>query len=138
MKHEDWIKLTKEQQRIRVAEIRGWANIRKVRGATPTGEGRDMLVGESPLAHQPVDCAGIPYGVSNVGCRVWEIPYYLNDLNATNKLMIIIRDTGMFARYYTELRNIFAARGLTFSSWHEHNTDADIRAEAFALTIENK
>jgi hypothetical protein len=92
MTHEEWALLTEEEQRIKVAELCGWTKIRHVDGETSTGDRKRMLIalapgdtGEARLAHCCMHNAGIPYGVGGLQRGEWELPDYLNDLNAMHE-----------------------------------------------------
>lgn len=129
MTHAQWVELTPTQQRVLVALHRGWTG----------GENGDWIDPDGDHCQ-----ALYPSGEANgklVGMDKYDgevPPDYLDDLNAMHQCMVLIRDRGLFATYYTHLRDIFSQRGLCFSTWDEQNTSAEIRAEAFVTTMEGQ
>ena len=127
MTHEEWVKLTPEQQRIKVAKLAGWAD-----------EGQGMWKDPDGIYCQALyPTGGDGNTLVGLGKHDEDVPpNYLNDLNAMHDCMIMIRDRGLFANYYANLRTLHGVWGLCFSTWQEHNCTAAQRAEAFVVTME--
>ena len=66
------------------------------------------------------------------------LPDYLNDLNAMHACMLLIRNLGLFTQYYGHLSDTLTDRRIDFSAWEEQNSSAEVRAEAFVLTMDKE
>jgi|694.fasta_scaffold128459_5 hypothetical protein len=118
MTHEQWMELTTEEQRFKVAESLGLA---------------PFYCGDGTMGSRPPD---LLYRASHDELK--PVPNFLADLNAMHACMLMVRNRRLFANYYRHLRDVFAQRRLDFSTWDEHNTSAEIRAEAFVMTMEEQ
>lgn len=126
MTHNKWIKLTPEEQLIKVAELCGWT-----------------LIGSDNVVPWHTDIAGLPPN-GNGNARI-SIPDYLNDLNAIHKAEASLADDRkLWNRYEDELVKICCRDDrkpifMCGEVYHFHATAAQ-RAEAFVMakTMESK
>lgn len=123
MTHAQWIELTPVQQRIKVAELCEWTDVRVAIswGGVPGVIGTCPPEYRSPLVWQ---YHGNPY--NNL------TPDYLNDLNAMHEAEETL-DRDMLGEY---LAYLMKAQGETVISWRLPFATAAQRAEAFVLTLE--
>lgn len=129
MTHEEWVKLTPEQQRIKVAELCGWKKTDRVQPVTC------LPLWEHPTRHWYFTDGTIGSKV----CKTAEnLPDYLNDLNAMHEAEEYLDPrTDLPGRYYQELI------GVVYDWDYLHGIDglqvarapAAKRAEAFVLTM---
>lgn len=107
MTHEEWVKLTPEQQRIKVAELCGWSDCYI--------ESSDQWVwGQSPSGDWHV------------------VPDYLQDLNAMHEAEANIGTNPNDEKWDRYTDNLFI---LTMPNEHLYRATAAQRAEAFVLTM---
>ena len=117
MTHKQWMELTPEEQRFKVAAAFGLAPFY-------CGDGGGVFLPD------------LLYQASHDELKT--VPNYPADLNAMHECMLMVRNRGLFAKYYKHLRAVFAQRRLDFSTWDEQNVSAEIRAEAFVMTMEER
>ena len=126
MTQEQWKALTPEEQRIKVAELMGWKL-----GNMFTGNSVTIWTATSPKG----TTLAIPY-TSREELSKDALPDYLNDLNAMHECMLLVRNLGLFTQYYGHLSDTLTDRRVDFSAWEEQNSSAEVRAEAFVLTMD--
>jgi hypothetical protein len=126
MTHDKWVALSPEEQRIKVAELRGFKKDLK----HPLGsEGNTPWIDPSKS-----------YWVYDF----WNLPDSLNDLNAMHEaenLLTLKGQRGRYLRgvYYTNLLKILERElRRTIGMWDELHATAAQRAEAFVLTMESE
>lgn len=135
MIREQWKQMTPEQQRIKVAELAGWRDVR-VRVGLISGYPEDRTV------------VGIPpekVGINNRGYRE-EVPDFLNDLNAVHEAekLLDYNNLDQIGDYMAHLTYAMSAFNmswmLTFdkANWMLTFATAAQRAEAFVLTMDKK
>ena len=122
MTREQWAKLTPEEQRIKVAELCGW-EVRKSGAAILSG----IICWNSELdKSRPPEDDGIRF----------DVPDYLNDLNAIHEAEKSLDDT-QSVNYDYYLKCICWDDGVrTNTRIGAHLATAAQRAEAFVLTME--
>ena len=123
MTHEEWVKLTPEQQRIKVAELCGW---RRCNTTLPALWQYDRVVHQMD---EGLWCTGYENGSGDWLMRDETIPDYLNDLNAMHEAGKMLK-LGMRSLYDANL-GLIAERDYCFI-WE---TTAAQRAEAFLKTL---
>ena len=119
MTREKWAKLTPEEQRIKVAELCGWVY-----------DGRRTVATGRP--EEQVWC--IP--TTEKWARTFELPDYLNDLNAMHKAEKLLKTEAQLDSWYGCLKHLVRVDGNHTSSTQAMQATAAQRAEAFVLTME--
>ena len=110
--------MTKEQQRIKIAEACGWTCLGQVEGCKPHGYPPDA---RKPTTKELLEA----YGPSP-----WDVPDYLNDLNAMHEAEKLLT-AEQWVSYWSFLEPI-ACRPNNTSILH---ATAAQRAEAFFRTV---
>lgn len=125
MTHEDWVKLTPDEQRVKIAELCGW---KVMRHGPVMASGCYGCFGYPPDRHDWI-------GYENI-----DVPNYLNDLNDMHEAekMLGDRSSPLWSKYIQHLNNssYVDLQEQTVREWvfSIHATAAQ-RAEAFVLTM---
>lgn len=139
MTHEQWIKLSPEEQRIKVAELCGWQEVRygcdsgSYRGVVGTRPG--WPIGKNYMEELRKRPSGDFLWAHNAYNQM--TPDYLNDLNAMHEAESII-GVGQISRYMRLLadRDKITDSDIKRDDWAAVHATAAQRAEAFVLTME--
>jgi len=124
MTHEIWIKMTENEQRIKVAELVGWTEVETIKAK---GGWDPDIIGLPPWLKKHPECPPIQ--------SLWkkEIPNYIKDLNAMHEAVNKLSDAN-YNRFCDVLWNLCdGASGKTGAI----NATAEQRAKAFVLTLED-
>jgi hypothetical protein len=125
MTHDQWIALTKDQQRIKVAKLCGWTNI--VTDREWERDGYDFT---------STALVGTPNGCVWVGsASLEEVPDYLHDLNACHKFEPTLSDE-QYEQYDNNLFCIFEMMPESVKYLRITSATAAQRCEAFVMTME--
>ena len=122
MTHKQWVKLTPEEQRIKVAELCGWSWKKGEQVSCCWHQGYSYV--DAPLfaddSRDKVDYAEV-------------LPNYLRDLNAMQQTHQVLHDAERFEEYVRILASL--SKGHTTSIVKVAEATAEQQAEAFVLTM---
>jgi len=122
MTHEQWVKMSPPEQRVKIAELCGW----KFDGTRPDGE---------RMWCSPTEVWKFTNGETGGPCkRISDnLPDYLNDLNAMQQTHQVLHDAERFEEYVRILASL--SKGHTTSIVKVAEATAEQQAEAFVLTM---